>query len=207
MATLTKASPRRMTYEEYVAWAPENRRTEWVDGEVIEFMSTKTRHAGLETFLIMLISTFVTLRELGRIYSGTYAMRVRDGRSSREPDMVYVANENLGRITRERLEGPADLVVEIVSEDSVTRDRRDKFREYAEVGVPEYWIVEGRDGFQGFDAYALVGPGRYRRIEADSDGLIRSRVLPGLAIDPAWLAADPPPNPINALRQVVPGLL
>jgi Uma2 family endonuclease len=196
-----------MTYEEYVEWAPEDRKTEWVDGEVIEFMSTKTRHAEVETFLIGLVLFFVNLRSLGRVYSGTYAMRVRGGRSSREPDLVFVANENLDRITRERLEGPADLVVEIVSEDSVTRDRRRKFKEYAEVGVREYWIAEGRDGFQGFDAYELIAPGKYRRIEPDADGLIRSRVLAGLAIDPAWLAADPPPNPIEALRQTVPGLL
>jgi Uma2 family endonuclease len=207
MATLTKTPPRRMTFEEYVAWAPENRKTEWVDGEVIEFMSTLTRHAEVESFLLGLVMFFVNLRALGQVFSGTYAMRVRGGRSSREPDVVFIANQNLGRITRERLEGPADLVVEIVSEDSVTRDRRDKFREYAEVGVPEYWIVEGRDGFQGFDAYEWIEPGKYRRIEPDAAGLIRSRVLPGLAIDPAWLAADPPPNPVDALRQVVPGVL
>lgn len=207
MATLTAAPPLRMTYEEYLAWAPEKRKTEWVDGEVIEFMATKTRHAGLETFLIVLVGSFVTLRDLGRVYSGAYAMRIRDGRSSREPDIVFVANENIDRITRERLEGPADLDDEIVSEDSVTRDRRDKLREYAEVGVPEYWIVEGRDGFQGFEAHELAEPGAYRRIEPDADGLIRSRVLSGLAIDPAWLAADPPPNPIEALRQAAPGLL
>jgi Uma2 family endonuclease len=207
MATLTRALPRRMTYEEYVAWAPENRKTEWVDGEVIEFMSTKTRHAGLETFLIVLISNFVILRDLGRVFSGTYSMRVRGGRSSREPDVVFVANANLDRISLDRLEGPADLVVEIVSADSVTRDRRDKFEEYAEVGVREYWIAEGREGFQGFEAYELVAPGMYRRIEPDDAGLVRSRVLAGLAIDPAWLAADPPPNPIEALRQTVPGLI
>ena len=207
MATLTKAPPRRMTFEEYVAWAPENRKTEWVDGEVIEFMSTLRKHAELESFLFQLVAFFVALRDLGRVYSGTYSMRVRDGRSSREPDVFFVANGHLDRITRERLEGPADLVVEIVSEDSVTRDRRAKLREYAEVNVPEYWIVEGRDGFKGFDAYELVEPGKYRRIEPDAAGLIRSRVLPGLAIDPAWLAADPPPNPVDTLRQVAPGLL
>jgi Uma2 family endonuclease len=207
MVTPAIIPPRRMTYEEYVEWSPENQKTEWVDGEVIEFMSTKTKHARLETFLIVLISNFVLLRGLGQVYSGTYAMRVRGGRSSREPDVAFVANENLGLITPDRLEGPADLVVEIVSADSVRRDRREKFKEYAEVGVREYWIAEGRDGFQGFDAYELVAPGKYRRIEPDADGLIRSRVLAGLAIDPAWLAADPPPNPIEALRQTVPGLL
>src|SRR5688572_19875625 len=162
MATLTQAPPRRMTFEEYVAWAPEDRKTEWADGAVIEFMSTLTRHGDIEEFLLGLVLFFVKLRNLGRIYSGTYAMRVGEGRPLRQPDLIYVANEHLDRRTRERLEGPADLLVEIVSEDSVTRDRRDKFKEYAELGVPEYWIAEGRDGFQGFDAFELVAPGRYR---------------------------------------------
>lgn len=40
------------------------------------------------------------------------------------------------------LDGPADLVVGIVSPDSVGRDRGEKFYEYAQGGVPEYWLID-----------------------------------------------------------------
>ena len=69
----------RMTYEEYLAWAPEGRQSEWVDGEAIEFMATKTRPAELVAFLFSLISMFVSLRRLGRVYPATFSMLVREG--------------------------------------------------------------------------------------------------------------------------------
>jgi len=37
-------------------------------------------------------------------------------------------------------DGPADLAIEIVSEESRLRDRGEKFAEYEVGGVKEYWI-------------------------------------------------------------------
>jgi len=39
----------------------------------------------------------------------------------------------------------ADLVMEVVSPDAPERDLVEKRREYAEAGIPEYWIVDPRD--------------------------------------------------------------
>ena len=51
--------------------------------------------------------------------------------------------ENLGRFG-ERHGERADLVMEVVSGDAAsrTRDYEDKRRDYAEAGIPEYWIVD-----------------------------------------------------------------
>ncbi len=38
--------------------------------------------------------------------------------------------------------GMADLVIEVVSDDSVARDRADKFYEYQTAGIQEYWIID-----------------------------------------------------------------
>lgn len=35
----------------------------------------------------------------------------------------------------------ADLVVEIVSSDRPERDTEEKPRDYAEAGIPDYWII------------------------------------------------------------------
>ena len=50
-----------------------------------------------------------------------------------------MATEHLDRLTDSHLSGPADLAVEIVSPDSLGRDRGDKFAEYGAAGIPEYW--------------------------------------------------------------------
>ncbi|MEZ5301901.1 MAG: Uma2 family endonuclease [Verrucomicrobiales bacterium] len=60
----------------------------------------------------------------------------------REPDIIFVASENLGRIKNAFLDGPADLAVEVISPESQGRDRGDKFYEYQAGGVREYWIID-----------------------------------------------------------------
>lgn len=62
----------------------------------------------------------------------------------REPDVVFMLNENSDRRRGQYWEG-ADLVIEVVSEDDPARDLKTKRTEYAEAGIKEYWIVDPRD--------------------------------------------------------------
>jgi Uma2 family endonuclease len=59
----------------------------------------------------------------------------------RQPDIVAVLRDRVHIITRRGIEGPPDLVVEVVSPTSVKRDRQEKLRVYAAYGIPEYLIV------------------------------------------------------------------
>ena len=47
-----------MSYDEYIAWceSAEGNRGEWVDGEIIDFMTTSDRHQRISTFLIALLT-------------------------------------------------------------------------------------------------------------------------------------------------------
>jgi len=182
--------PRRipMTVEEFKRWYDREagRRGEWVDGEVIVFVAPKTIHQQISAFLTVVLSMFVGEREMGEILPGP-EMRLRNDRSYREPDLLFVAQENVGRLDEEGLKGPADLVVEIVSNDSVRRDREEKHAEYEAAGVPEYWVIDPRPLRRTFDAYTLTGVGEYEEIALDGLGRIRSVAIPGLWVDPAWL--------------------
>jgi Uma2 family endonuclease len=131
-------------------------------------------------------------------------MRILDGRSARQPDIFVVLNEHLDRYSDERLDGPADLVVEIVSEGSVTEDLHVKRREYETAGIPEYWIVEGRLGGSGFDMLRLNNHGQYEPVQPDNEGRLFSRVLPEFWLRAAWLAADPLPSPYRVLQRIAP---
>ena len=66
-------------------------------------------------------------------------MRLRSGKF-REPDLLLLLDKADPR-NQERYWTSADLVVEIVSEDQPARDLVVKRREYAQAGIPEYWIV------------------------------------------------------------------
>jgi Uma2 family endonuclease len=200
----------RMTFEEYVAWAVEHPHSEWVEGEVIEFMSVKVRHALVVGFLFELLRRYVRYQELGVVVGDPYAMLIRAGngepRLTRQPDLAILLSEHLDRLRDEWLEGPFDLVVEVISDDSERRDRHVKFAQYAEIGVPEYWLVEGRAGRQGTELYVRNAVGRYERVVPDANGRLHSTILPGFWLTEAWLAADPLPDVDDVLDEIAPHL-
>ena len=180
-----------MSYDQYLDWYDKEagRRGEWVDGEVIPFMSTSTRHGRLVWFLIHLVGSYLETRPIGQAFPPEIELRTREG-SAREPDLQVVLKEHADRIEEMRVRGAADLVVEIISPDSVTRDRRDKLTEYAAAGVPEYWVVDPPPGREAIDLYLLDADGRYERSAEDGRGRLSSRVLPGLGLEAVWLTAE-----------------
>src|SRR3712207_2260668 len=92
----------RMSYEEYLAWSGDT-RAEWVDGEVIVFMTAKKHHQRVVQFLAMLIETFVRLLDLGEVGTGPAEVKLWPGGPSREPDVFFVRTDQLGRWTDDRL--------------------------------------------------------------------------------------------------------
>ncbi len=187
-----EAPSRPVTYEEWRATASESRQSEWVDGEVIEFMPTKLAHALASGLLMRLLAWFVERHDVGVVIGPPFEMRLV--RSAREPDILFVAAANLDRLGDLRLDGPADLVVELISDDSVARDRVEKRAEYEAAGVREYWIHDPRPGRQGFELLVLGDDGHYAPVAPDATGRFHSAVLPGLWIDPAWIRRDPLPK-------------
>ncbi len=60
----------------------------------------------------------------------------------RQPDIAMIHRDRLSIITKRGIEGPPDLVVEVLSPFSAKRDRRQKLYAYAKYLIPEYWIVD-----------------------------------------------------------------
>ena len=199
----TEDSRLRMSYEEFLAWVGEETHAEWVEGEVLVFTPPKTKHERVSRLLYYLFGLYVEYFGLGEVFDAPFEMVLIPGRLSREPDLLFVAREHAHRITAERLDGPADLVIELISDSSVVRDRDVKFAEYQAAGIPEYWLVDSRHGQESLRPFALTPDGRYRPIVPDSAGRYRSLVLPGFWIDPAWLWADPSPSALTLLKQIM----
>jgi len=192
-----------MSYAEYIAWADEDVHAEWVDGEVIVQMPPYDVHQIVLNFLNHLLHLYVEFQELGVVLIAPFEMRLLSEKSARQPDILVVTSENLGRLSRERLEGPADLVVEIVSRDSVRRDRHDKLHEYRRAGVREYWVVDPRPGRNRADFYRLDAAGEYELYATDEDERVTSAVLPGFWLRPAWLWLESKPPVMTAFLEIL----
>jgi Uma2 family endonuclease len=194
--TQTPLTP--MTFEEFMAWEPENGRAEWVGGE-IEIMSPSSIEHGLLTFFVAwLLGEYINERGLGVVMASPVVMRLTSRPSGREPDIFFLANEHRDRLQPTYVDGPVDLAVEVVSPDSIRRDRADKFLEYEAGGVREYWVLDPMRHEALF--YVLADDERYRRVDPDPAGIYRSTVLPGFWLQTAWLWQSPHPIP-SAVRE------
>lgn len=179
-----------MTYDEFLEWADEDTLAEWADGRVAMASPASKRHQDIGAFLHSVLSEHARTHDLGVVIGAPFQMRLPA--SGREPDVLFVAKAHLHRLLPGRVEGPADLVVEIVSPESRGRDRGDKFYEYQEGGVSEYWLVD--PDTQRAEFYHLDTNGVYQNVPPDSEGVYRSRAMTGLWVRIAWLWQEPLPQ-------------
>jgi Uma2 family endonuclease len=195
---LSPTQPARMSYEQFLAWADEDTLAEWVDGEVIMTSPASLRHQGISRFLAQVVGVYVEEHNLGALLTAPFQMRLAS--SGREPDLLFVAAENLHRLRDTYLAGPADLAVEIISPESVGRDRGEKFYEYEQAGIPEYWLLDPQTRRAEF--YQLDPAGVYQLITPDQEGIYRSAVVSGFWLRVAWLWQHPLPRVLEVLREL-----
>jgi Uma2 family endonuclease len=122
---------------------------EWIDGTVIKMSPVHDRHDIITRYLAILLETYFAFRVLGIIRQQPFVMHYefeqKDGqkkRRDREPDIMVILNDNLSNLKETYMHGAADIVIEVVSPESVARDYGEKFHEYEQIGVPEYWIID-----------------------------------------------------------------
>ena len=197
-----RVGTRQMSYEDYLLWSTEDKHAEWVNGEVIVHMPPSEIHQALLVFLVRLLGTFLSWHNLGKLLVAPFEMKLGPRGPARQPDILFVSVKHLDRLTAQRLDGPADLVIEIVSNDSVRRDRYDKLLEYGKAGVREYWVIDPRPGKQRADFLQLDETGDYALIATEDDERYASAVLPGFWLRPAWLWQVDKLDPFAAFCEV-----
>jgi Uma2 family endonuclease len=193
-------SSRALTFDEFLK-AFSGRHAEWLpDGTVEERVGTSTVHNSLVRWLAKLIEAYLEHTRSGELFSESYIQRLAEGMPAREPDILIVMNIHHERITSTYLNGPADIVVEVVSPESVERDYGTKFQEYEIGGVQEYWLIDPERRIA--DIYELGADGVYHRRALDTDDRLTSGVLPQFKLNPALLWTDPKPTTGQTLRLV-----
>lgn len=189
----------RMTYEEFLSWADEDTWAEWVDGEVSLMSPVSDEHADLAGWLLAILRPFVEAHQLGIVRAEPVQMKTGPDLPGRSPDLLFVAREHLSRRKKTHISGPADLVVEIISPDSVERDRSTKYGEYERGGVREYWLIDPL--LKQAEFFQLGENGSYAPLPIESGGVFRSAVLKGLWLKLEWLWQEPLPPVLSVLKK------
>ncbi|MBZ0277490.1 MAG: Uma2 family endonuclease [Anaerolineae bacterium] len=186
-----------ISFEDYMAhYAAAH--TEWVGGMVIKMSPVTLIHDSLSGFWYLLMREFLEQTRLGQVFREPFVMRITPESPAREPDLQIVLKDRAGIIQETMTAGAADVVIEIISKESVSRDRGEKFEEYEAGGVREYWLCDPLR--QQADFYVLGDDGLYRRIDL-KEGVFASVVLAGFRLDTGvlWQKVLPTGREIMAL--------
>lgn len=140
MATRT-AAVRDWTYEEFARLPDDGNRYEVIAGELYVTPAPETPHQEASARLFMELRGFASEHGLGKVLFAPVDVLLADG-DYLEPDIVFVRTDHLHYKTKRGIEGPPDLVVEILSPTTARQDRGAKRERYAHFGIPEYWIVD-----------------------------------------------------------------
>lgn len=119
-----------------------NHLVEFTDGRIEMLPMPTSRH---QLILLRLYERFKAALGAGGgpVLVAPLRLRIRQGKF-REPDLLMLFRREDQRFQEAYWLG-ADLVAEVVSADDPRRDLEDKMRDYAEAGIPEYWIVNPLD--------------------------------------------------------------
>lgn len=179
---------RLLTYDDYFVMPDDGKRYELIDGELLEMPAPSRRHQWVLGELYVALHAHARNHGLGEVYVAPLDIRLSP-HDVVQPDLVFVSKERLDLFDPNALVGAPDLVVEILSPSTRSRDLGVKLRLYAGAGVGEVWFVDldvpdirvltlGDGG-----AYMLVHP---------NEGSVESLVLPGFRVDVAVLFAGLP---------------
>ena len=156
----------KLTYADYVTLPDDGRRYEILDGELAVSPSPTSRHQLGSHNLDVALSNWVRARGLGRMWAAPLDLILADTVVT-QPDLIYVSKPRFAIVSRRGLEAAPDLVIEILSDSTASRDRGVKMRIYARHGIPCYWIVDPEACT--LEVYSLHD-GVYERTAADRDG-------------------------------------
>lgn len=191
---------RAISFEEFLARLDGGIHAELEDGEIILMSPASRRHQRIFGWLYSILSHQTRHFSSGELLLAPFSVRLRKTGQVREPDILFVKTENLARIVDTYVDGPPDLVVEIVSPESIDRDRGRKFVEYEAEAISEYWLIDPMREQAEF--YRLGKDRRYHQALPDADGIFHSESVPGFWLRVAWIWQDPLPNELDVLREL-----
>ncbi|WP_338868000.1 Uma2 family endonuclease [Spirosoma sp. SC4-14] len=125
----------------FYEWLDEDKKAEFINGEVVVHSPALDRHNSAMLLLATLLNVYVNDRQLGYVRAEKALVELT--RNSYEPDICYFGADKAAQIVPDQLYYPApDFVVEVLSKSTEKIDRETKFADYAAHGVAEYWIID-----------------------------------------------------------------
>ncbi len=182
-------------YETY----PKQLKAELVEGIVYMPSPVKPHHAQPHALIMGWLFSYYAVTPDILLYDN--ATLILDADNEVQPDAMLCRSPAYGggvQINAEGyLQGAPELAVEI-SASSVSYDMHQKRRIYQRNGVLEYLVWQIREQHL---AWFYLEQGEYRELQADAEGLLHSRVFPGLVLEESAFLNNNPARILQVLQQ------
>jgi Uma2 family endonuclease len=179
MAATTVSRPPRLTYEDYCLLPDDGKRYELIEGELFVSPSPSTRHQPVSIRIATELQQSLAKPGLATIFPAPTDLLLANT-TVVVPDLVIVGAARASIITRRALEGPPDVVVEILSPSSVDRDGYIKRKLYEKFEIPEYWLIDPEENL--VTVHRLEGGTYGIRARLDGESVLDSPEFPTLEI-------------------------
>jgi len=168
--------------EEFWEIANEDSNFELINGVLIIHSPASTEHEELFGYLNFVLRYYTEQTEKGKVFGSRLVMRLSE-KWNPEPDLMVILPEHYDRIKKTRIQGPADLVIEILSPTTRELDLTKKLPHFRQAGVGEIWIIDPKS--QELTIYWEKEEKKWSKENADS--YIESDILPDLKFKPIWM--------------------
>lgn len=173
-------SATRLTYDDYLRFPDDGQRHEIIEGEHYVTATPVIRHQRILLRLSYLLQSHLEANPIGEILFAPVAVLLSEFNVF-EPDLLYLSNQRREQLTSKNLQGAPDLVVEILSPSTRSRDLKLKRSVYERTGVTEYWAID--PDREVVDVFRASRPGTFeapvRLARADT---LATPLLPGLVL-------------------------
>ncbi|MFN6516019.1 MAG: Uma2 family endonuclease [Nostoc sp. CreGUA01] len=145
---MTQTLPKLVTFEQFIEWYPSNgARYELHKGVIVEIPPPTGEHENVVGFLAAQITFQFLHMGLPFRIPKTAFVKIQSNNSTYSPDILLLNHDNLvneplwSKQSTVIQAASIPLAVEVVSS-NWRDDYYDKFRDYEQMGIPEYWIVD-----------------------------------------------------------------
>ena len=172
----------KLTYDDFLLFPDDGKRHELIDGEHYVTASPNTKHQQVLLNLTLVIGTWLEAHPIGRMFFAPFDVVFSDF-DIVEPDLLYLSNGRMADVvTPQHVRGAPELVVEVASPSTRSRDETIKRRLYERCEVSEYWVVDSDIDVVRVYRRSGEGFGRAMEFRRDAGDVLATPLLPGLEL-------------------------
>lgn len=170
MRVLTIDKTKEWTADDYLLLGEIKTPCQLINGELIMSPAPNPNH---QRVLRELFKIFDSFKLSGELFFAPIDLYI-DDKNIFQPDLVYLSDQNKKYLTARGIEGPPDIVVEIISPSNSYTDRNQKKDSYLAFKIKEYWIVD--PGNRTIEIYTPQGGGDVPVSFVSGEGEITSSI-------------------------------